>query len=94
MEERFSVDTEASTGAGGKGDGRSSFGAGIWGGVDTEPPGVPDELATVDPAVASSVVRGESSGFAIRSPPRDWDRLRSPFMTGNRVGDREKLDEP
>lgn len=72
----------------------SSFAAGIWGGVDTEPPGVPVGLATVEPAVASSDWRGESSGLAIRSPPRDWDRLRSPFMTGTRKGDREKLGEP
>lgn len=71
-------------------EGRSSFGAGIWKGVDTEPPGLPVGLAT---AVASSDWRGESSGLAIRSPPRDWDRLRSPFMTGTRESDREKQGE-
>lgn len=49
--------------------------------VDTEPLGGPDGLDFMEPTVASSDGRGESSGFAIRSPPRDWDRLRSPFMT-------------
>jgi hypothetical protein len=48
--------------------------------VDTEPPGNPYGWEAIDPAVASSVGRGESSGLAIRRPPRDWDRLRSPFM--------------
>lgn len=61
-------------GAGGKVDGSS------WElCVDTEPPGRPNGLGAIDP-VASSVGRGESSGLAIRSPPRDWDKLRSPFM--------------
>lgn len=48
--------------------------------VDTEPSGAPNGLESVDPPVASSVGGGESSGLAIRSPPRVWDRLRSPFM--------------
>jgi hypothetical protein len=73
---RSSVGT--SMGAGGKSDGSS--GAEMC--VDTEPPGSPNWLWAIDPAVASSVGRGESSGLAIRSPPRDWERLRSPFMTG------------
>jgi hypothetical protein len=65
-------------GAGGKAEGCSSC-AGLCC-VDTEPSGPPSGLEPVDPAVASSVGRGESSGLAIRSPPRVWDRLRSPFM--------------
>lgn len=72
----FSI-VETSTGAGGKAEGASCTELC----VDTEPPGGPDWLWTIDPAVASSVERGELSGFAIRSPPRDWERLRSPFMT-------------
>lgn len=67
-----------SIGAGGKVEGCSS-GAGFCC-VDTEPAGRPNGLEPVDSAVASSVGRGESSGLAIRSPPRAWDRLRSPFM--------------
>lgn len=86
-EERFSVDIGASTGAGGKAVGESSSGVRIWGGIDTEPPEGSDGLAPGEPAVASSDWRGESSGFAIRSPPRDRERLRSPFMTGIKAGD-------
>lgn len=65
-------------GAGGKAEGCSSS-AGLYC-VDTEPSGPPSGLEVVDPAVASSIGRDESSGLAIRSPPRVWDRLRSPFM--------------
>jgi len=66
-----------SIGAGGKADGSSC--EELCG--DTEPPGSPNGWEAIDPAVASSVGRGESSGLAIRSPPKDWDRLISPFMT-------------
>lgn len=79
-EERFSVDIGASRGAGGKGVGRSSFGSENWGGVDAAPSG--SDGVAPEFAVASSDGRGESSGFAIRSPPKDWDRLRSPPMPG------------
>lgn len=41
---------------------------------------------------SSEEFREESSGFAIRRPPKDWERLRSPSMMGehrNRVCYRE-----
>lgn len=94
MDDRFSFETGDWMGPGGKAEGCSSFGVGIWGGIDADPPRVSAELATIESAVASPVWTGESSGFAIRSPPRDWDRLRSPFMAGTRVDDRERMERP
>jgi hypothetical protein len=70
---------EASMGAGGNAEERSS----LEFCVDTEPPGRPNGLVPDESAVASG--RGESSGLAIRSPPKDWERLRSPFMTKDEV---------
>ena len=34
-------------------------------------------------AGSSDEFREESSGFAIRRPPSDWERLKSPSMMGN-----------
>jgi hypothetical protein len=37
-------------------------------------------------AVSSDECREELSGFAIRKPPKDWERLKSPSMMGTDGG--------